>query len=767
MAKRSLKASQKGIIRAKEAFDRTGWTQEYLAAEVGLSSRQSVWKFFTGRPIERYLFKEICFKLNLEWEDIADLPSSLLSSESIELEEEADNSNSWVEHIRAHLKEQIQTQCNSLQSAFDLTQPSLEEIYILINLFPQPSSQRWLEVNDFQYNQLSLERPSLTHHHQEAVSAMQIAGQYDKLMILGKPGGGKTTFLQYIALQCNKGQFKPHLIPLFIQLRTLIVENVEEDENSNLMKFILSIGEKSNISSEKILQLLQEGRFLFLLDGLDEVTDINSEALFQEIEQLSQSYYKNTIFMTCRSGIQKYYFRGFTYVELADFNPQQIEAFARNWFIATANSKEEGSKKAEQFFEHLERPANKPIRDLAATPILLNLICSVFKEKASFPTKRYRLYQAGLDILLQKWDQARGIQRDGIYRDLSLADKIKLLCQIASLTFNNNQYFFDINDILYIIEDYLRNLPNSSTDPETLWLNSEAVLKAIEIQHGLLVERAKDVYSFSHLTFQEYLTARKIIASHGQENLNKELVKLADRSFEPQWREVILLTISMLPRADFLVQEINTRVKHLSLEDKILQQFLRDIEAKVNSMQIPYKPAAVRAFYFTLLQNRDLNLAIALDVKFAGMDDLPEELNLDLTLVRAFTDSLNLLKSPELNMKKFLNFCFSLDLERKFNLASSLKADMQDLKGKLPSLEQSRESIQSWWRDNGQDWVDSFRSILNEHRKICQDLNLTRLQQENWQKYYRGNQFIVECVQSDCQVSPAIKKEIEENILLL
>ena len=74
MAKRSLKASPPGIDKAKKAFERIGWTQEYLAAEVGLSTRQSVWKFFSGKPIERHIFIDLCFQLSLDWQDIADSP---------------------------------------------------------------------------------------------------------------------------------------------------------------------------------------------------------------------------------------------------------------------------------------------------------------------------------------------------------------------------------------------------------------------------------------------------------------------------------------------------------------------------------------------------------------------------------------------------------------------------------------------------------------------------------------------------------------------
>jgi len=34
-------------------------------------------------------------------------------------------------------------------------------------------------------------------------------------MLLGKPGSGKTTFLQHIAMQCNQGELLPERIPIF------------------------------------------------------------------------------------------------------------------------------------------------------------------------------------------------------------------------------------------------------------------------------------------------------------------------------------------------------------------------------------------------------------------------------------------------------------------------------------------------------------------------------------------------------------------------
>jgi len=69
---RSFRVSKEGLKRAKEAFQRTGWTQEYLAGSANCT-RQTVNKFFARGLIEKRLFGAICTELKLELEEIADL----------------------------------------------------------------------------------------------------------------------------------------------------------------------------------------------------------------------------------------------------------------------------------------------------------------------------------------------------------------------------------------------------------------------------------------------------------------------------------------------------------------------------------------------------------------------------------------------------------------------------------------------------------------------------------------------------------------------
>ena len=152
-----------------------------------------------------------------------------------------------------------------------------------------------------------------------------------------------------------------------------------------------------------------------------------------------------------------------------------LTSFAQKWFNKTnPESTSVGKMKAEQFLQTLELPKNQPIKELAGTPIFLNLICSIFQSSNNFPKKREQVYQVGLDILLRKWDEARGINRDQIYENLSLVDKIKLLTNIAYVNFWQGKYFFQKLEVVQIISEYLINNNLAiNVDKENLLYKSE------------------------------------------------------------------------------------------------------------------------------------------------------------------------------------------------------------------------------------------------------------------------------------------------------
>jgi predicted NACHT family NTPase len=60
-----------------------------------------------------------------------------------------------------------------------------------------------------------------------------------------------------------------------------------------------------------------------------------------------------------------------------------------------------------------------------------------------------------LDVLLKKWDAKRNIERDQVYKKLSLQRKEDLLSQIAFTTFEEGNYFFKQKEVEKHIVNYI------------------------------------------------------------------------------------------------------------------------------------------------------------------------------------------------------------------------------------------------------------------------------------------------------------------------
>ena len=381
----------------------------------------------------------------------------------------------------------------------------------------------------------------------------------------------------------------------------------------------------------------------------------------------------------------------------------------------------------------------------------------MFHGQDKFPTKRTEFYKQGLDLLLGKWDEAKGIKRDEAYRGFLLPQKLKMLSQLAAITFEKGEYFFEQRVIEQYIGDYLGNLPGANLEPEELQLESEAMLKSIEAQHGLLTERARGIFSFSYLAFQEYFTARKIVASHNLQGLERSLEGLVAHITDPHWREVFLLTAAMLRSADSLVQLMKQQIDVLVAQDPYLQEFL--VWASQKSQMIPTKPqlATARAFYLALAQTppklADFSLACTLDQGMfldAALDNLLVECAVNSSQDFAHAHACG----------EALNNILVMVLDAGFYKS------LQQLQDQLPDLSQSKKWDRDWWDQNYSDWLEHLRSTTNNYRNIHHPWQFSPEQQQSLQSYYAANQLLLDCLNSNVEVTAAIRAEIEATLLL-
>ncbi len=556
------------------------------------------------------------------------------------------------------------------------------------------------------------------------VNGLRLVREKGNLFILGKPGAGKTTFLKYTALQAAEQNINK--IPIFVSLKQWA------DSGAELLPFIAERFDICDFPDAQpfVEELLKSGSAIVLFDGLDEVNQESGQRDKQTraMNNFIEKYDRAQCLITCRIAASDYSFKPFTYVEIADFTPKQMETFVGNWFRNQEGERDEETVK--RFLTEFKKEDNKGLRDLARTPLLLTLLCLAFNETLTFPQRRVEIYQEALDALLKKWDSSRRIKRDEVYRKLSLGHKENMLARIAAETFEKNQYFIPQAELERLITDYIKNVPPHDTDEAT---DGETILKAIEAQHGIFVERAYKVYSFSHLTFQEYFTAKYVVANK-TEGVLTNLVR--EHCADERWREVFLLTTSLLPDARQFITTFRRGIDELLGDDERLSALLAWADKRSTSIQAD--PWFVRLYHLYVdLHAQSPNQVIggslynALGVNSVSVDiDLSLALGLDFALDRARAfNNVHLIRN---------------DFHHSYSLTQARDLGLNELAMELAALSvPTDESTAAEW----QEYCNKLRASMIKHRNIGHEWNLTEKQEARLVDYFNATRLLRDCLE--------------------
>lgn len=408
--------------------------------------------------------------------------------------------NSYIEHIKKSV---------GILQIYGMASPlDLDKIYIPLKLKSTAKSDT---ENDSK---------------EELKDPFKLLEKETKIYLLGGPGTGKTTFLKYIALKAVSNT--PTSIPFLITLRNF------SESNHSIFDYILTSFEIVKLPSPKnyVNKLLETGNAIILFDGLDEINvkDNKRNEISAKIEQFVNTYDKCKYIITCRTAASSYVFQGFYQLELAEFDDQQITEFIHHWF-----------KDYPRGIEPLRKilKSQKRLLQLTSNPLLLTLISMVFQQQGHLPTRRSDIFEEGIQILFHTWDTSRRITRGGHFRRSSPNLKIRMLSFIAAKTFEKNIYHIPLSILeRYVIEFF--ESPEFTTGIDKI--DPTDLVREIATQHGILVERQYNIYSFLTLSFHEYFTSKYIV-------YNNSLEALFNHTSEPRWREVFLFVVELLDDA--------------------------------------------------------------------------------------------------------------------------------------------------------------------------------------------------------------------------
>jgi Leucine-rich repeat (LRR) protein len=300
--------------------------------------------------------------------------------------------------------------------------------------------------------------------------------------------------------------------------------------------------ELGNPPGEWVQSVLDAGRGLLLLDGVDEVPNSKREDTRSGIRAIVHQYPKCWYVVTTRpTAVRLGWLRAEEFGE-AEINPlsdtDRTELICR-WHRAVEDelSRQGRPEDLRQLGDHLigmlaENPA---LARLATNPLLCAVMCALHRDRRQvLPESQGELCEAICQLLLHRREAEAGIPLAGFpgeYTALKYKQKRAILQMIAHHMVDNEESTIAEDDAITCTSRTLRHFP--SIDEASAGM----VLKALIERSGMLRERRQGVIDFVHNTLRDFLSAEVFVE-------NSDIPKLARHAADDSWREVVRFAAS-------------------------------------------------------------------------------------------------------------------------------------------------------------------------------------------------------------------------------
>ena len=326
----------------------------------------------------------------------------------------------------------------------------------------------------------------------------------EHVLLVGKPGSGKTTGLRRLLLDEVQSSSK---LPVLIELRSFQTSIFD-------LVYVFTKTNGLELGVRALKQWLSQGQCLLLFDGLNELP---SNAAQLELKQFLEIYHRCSVVATTRNislggdyGIERK-------LELQPLTTKQVQEFIRVYLPDES-----------QAIAMLAQLAPR-IKDFQETPLLLFMLCLVFGKYGEIPKNlgaAFRQlsedYDSKIKQGIEKIKYCRSLLRYLAFKMLVGKDKLNPLLSVSK------------HDAVQWISEL------AAVEDTYIWAKDwlEFLLK-----HHLIQQRADGQIEFRHQLWQEYYAAEyllSLLSSLEDEQLKCNFLNLL------KWTEPIKLMLSLI-----------------------------------------------------------------------------------------------------------------------------------------------------------------------------------------------------------------------------
>ncbi|MCC3602308.1 MAG: HEAT repeat domain-containing protein [Microcoleus sp. PH2017_29_MFU_D_A] len=385
------------------------------------------------------------------------------------------------------------------------------------------------------------------------------------VLLVGKPGSGKSTVLQRFRWELAREALKDGgPIPILVQLRS--DRSIEQAICAEFRQA------KLRVSPEDVDDLLLDGKLLLLLDGVNEMP---SKQRRDEFQLFRDDNSDTPMILTTRDlalggslGIEKQ-------LEMCALTKPQMEEFVH--------------KHLPQHGDSLLRQLRDRLREIAETPLLLWMMCEVFEPTLKIPQSKGELF----DQFHYKYEKFKGnipVSED------SRRFKSELLQQLAFVMLQG--------DLQQPTEGFVAISRDRAEEILERWLHHRGVLdaptKAKEwledlLEHHLLQVAVKpEEIEFHHQLFQEYYAGRALRKlfdeKHDDVTDDKRLQHFYLNYFK--WTEPLAFMLSLLADEDRAVRVVRLALDvdvmlGARLAGEVKREFQKSTVGLVDGLDVP------------------------------------------------------------------------------------------------------------------------------------------------------------------------------------
>ncbi len=360
--------------------------------------------------------------------------------------------------------------------------------------------------------------------------------RHGHVLVLGEFHAGKTRLLQHLCqtiLRWRESEpAQSNLavpIPIFLPLHNY--HNPDESFSAYIQRSLYEIyGPASNESVPYRVMLtddvLRAGHYLFLFDGLDELSGSKRQELLRHIRDFVSQYPHHSYVLSSRrssyGAVEAHFMElGFALLTITPFSAQQIQRY-----LEKRNS--------------METPLAEALRQrrdllaLARIPGLLKLLCDLWEAVADIPQHLSTLYEKLLHKLLTKEIQRDtvAIPHPGLTRQVLDMLALEMTCR----------------QVLSLPEEELEGLVQRLITETGLSASYSAREWIEEIRHREILVADGDGVSFQHRSWQEYLTAHALKEASLDDVVGRAYVRRESVSgFNPWWYQVLRFLAELRP----------------------------------------------------------------------------------------------------------------------------------------------------------------------------------------------------------------------------